>query len=273
MAELNNPNQSLDSILSTLKGYAGVTDAYVRPAYTSVVDPTIRSAATLNELLGTDFTYDRDEIYGIYKDATKAAHEAELAQQRQAERGFYANMAAAQDTAIDTIRGQYGSAIASGASKGMQAANILSAILGTSQAAADQATQLAQDRQQLGAQYGAQIKADAKDALSYANDVANTIAGLSHQFYNDDIQRKTAELSYNQGINTDYAGYQANKYTANANLAGNIANAGAGIYNNNQSAIASLKAAIEQANATKYAAEQPQKVQYSGSYTQTVKNR
>lgn len=271
MAELNNPNQSLDSILSILRGSAGVTDAYVRPEYTSVVDPTIRSAATLNELLGTDFTYDRDEIYGIYKDATKAAYDAELAQQRQAERGFYANMAAAQDTAVDTIRGQYGQAIASGASKGMQAANVLSAILGTSQAAADQAAQLAQDRQQLGAQYGAQIKADVKDALSYANDVAAQIGGLAHQFYNDDIQRKTAELSYNQGINTDYAGYIANKYTADANLAGNTISAGAGVYNNNQSAIASLKAAIEQANATKYAAEQPQKVQYSGSYS--VKNR
>lgn len=273
MAELTNPNQSLSSILSVLQGVSNIPDTYVRPEYTSVVDPTIRSAATLNELLGTDFTYDRDEIYGIYKDATKAAYDAELAQQRQAERGFYANMAAAQDTAIDTIRGQYGSAIASGASKGMQAANVLSAILGTSQAAADQATQLAQDRQQLGAQYGAQIKADAKDALSYANDVAAQIGGLAHQFYNDDIQRKTAELSYNQGINTDYAGYHANKYTANANLAGNIAAAGAGIYNNNQSAIASLKAAIEQANATKYAADKGQyvKQEYAGGYT--LKNR
>ena len=267
MAELTNPNHSLDGILGILKGYTNIPDTYVRPEYTDVVDPTIRSAANLNELLGTDFTYDRDEIYGIYKDATKAAHEAELAQQRQAERGFYANMAAAQDTAVDAIRGQYGSAIASGASKGMQAANVLSAILGTSQAAAEQATQLAQDRQQLGAQYGAQIKADAKDALSYANEVAAQIGGLAHQFYNDDIQRKTAELSYNQGINTDYAGYQANKYTANSNLAGNIVAAGAGIYNNNQSAIASLKAAIEQANATKYAADKGQ------STTQTIKYR
>lgn len=264
MAELTNPNQSLGDILNTLKGYAGVTDSYVRPEYTAVVDPTIRSAATLNELLGTDFTYDRDEIYGIYKDATKAAYDAEIAQQRQAERGYYANMAAAQDSTIDTIRGQYGAAIASGASKGMQAANVLSAILGTSQAAADQATQLAQDRQALGARYGAQIKADAKDALTYANDVASQIGGLAHQLYNDDIQRKTAELSYNQGINTDYAGYAANKYNADANLAGNIIGSGAGVYNNNQSAIASLKAAIEQANATKYAADKPT---YSGSYT------
>lgn len=267
--KFNNVNQSLPNIYNTMGNAANVQDTYVRPEYVDVVNPTIRSAADLNAQLGLDFTYDRDEIYNIYKDATEAAYNVDLAQQRNAEKGYYANMAAAQDTAIDTIRGQYGEAIASGASKGMQAANILSTVLGTSQASAEQATQLAQDRQALGAQYAAQVKADAKDALQYANEVGNQLAGLSHQFYNDDIQSQTAQLSYNQGINTDYAGYQANKYTADANLAGNIINAGAGVYNNNQSAIASYKSAIEAAKATKYAADKGQKqnIHYSGGYT------
>lgn len=269
MATLTNENQSLGSVLDTLKGLQSVANGYNQPAYTSVVNPTVRSADSLNKQLGTDFTYDRDEIYNIYRDATQAAYSTELAAQQDATRNYYSNMAKAQDTAIDTMRQQYGTAIASGASKGMQAANALSAILGTTQQTAQQATQLAVDRQALGQQYGAQVKADAKNALSYANDMANTIAGLSHQFYNDDIQRKTAELSYNQGINTDNAGYQANKYTADSNLAGNIVNAGAGVYNNNQSAIASIKAAIEQANATKYAADkgQNQNVNYTGGYS------
>lgn len=267
---LTNQNQSLNAILNTLKSMQNVSNGYTQPAYTSVVNPSIRSADALNSQLGTDFTYDRDEIYNIYKDATQAAYATDLAGKQDAQRGYYANMAKAQDTAVDTMRQQYGSAIASGASKGMQAANTLSAILGTTQQSAEQATQLAADRQALGAQYGAKVKQDAKDALSYANDMANTIAGLSHQFYNDDIQRKTAELSYNQGINTDNAGYQANKYTADANLASNLANAGAGVYNNNQSAIASIQAAIEQAKATKYAADkgqnQNQNIKYSGGY-------
>ena len=87
--------------------------------------------------------------------------------------------------------------------------------------------------------------------------------------YNDQIQQLTAQLAYNQGINTDAAGYAANKYTANANLAGNNASAGAGVYNNNQSAIAQLQAAIESANAQRYAADkgQHQNIEYSGGYT------
>lgn len=269
MAELTNANQSIDSILASLKQMQNIKDTYNRPAYTGVVDPKVRSAAELNKILGTDFTYDRDEIYNVYKDATKAAYQTQLGEQRAAERGYYANMAAAQDTAVDTMRNQYGQAIASGASKGMQAANTLSAILGTSQQTAQAATQLAQDRQAMGQQYAGMVKQDAKDSLQYANEIAAQIGGLSHQFYNDDIQRKTAELSYNQGINTDYAGYQANKYTADANVAANLANAGAGIYNNNQSAIAAIKTAIEEANATKYAADKGQhsNVNYSGGYS------
>ena len=168
-----------------------------------------------------------------------------MEQNNGAERKYYNNIAAAQNTALDTIRQQYGQAVASGASKGMQAANMLSAILGTTQTANDEATQLAQDRQTLVNKYAQQMRQDSIDALNYSNDMGNSIGGLAHQLYNDMIQQKTAELSYNQGINTDAAGYAASKYTADANLSGALAGTGAGVYNNNNSAIAALQAAIE----------------------------
>ena len=133
----------------------------------------------------------------------------------------------------------------------MQAANMLSAILGTTQTANDEATDLAAARQQLVNKYAQQMRQDTVDALQYSNDMANTIGSLSHQLYNDEIQQKTAELAYNQGINTDYAGYMASRYTADANLAAALAGTGAGVYNNNQSAIAALEAAIETARGNK----------------------
>ena len=162
-----------------------------------------------------------------------------------------------------------GQAVAAGANRGMQAANMLSTILGTTQAANEEATQLAVDRQTLANKYAQQLKQDTADALQYSNEMGNTIGSMAHQLYNDQIQQLTAQLAYNQGINTDAAGYAANKYTANANLAGNNASAGAGVYNNNQSAIAQLQAAIESANAQRYAADkgQYQNLEYSGGYT------
>ena len=242
--ELTNPNESLTNLLQQV--YSNSTqpvDAYTRPDYTGVVDSRIMNVNDLANALGVQFTYDRDEIEKIYQDATKAALQME--QQSGAERGYYNHLAAAQNTAVDTIRQQYGNAVATGASKGMQAANMLSAILGTTQTANEEATQLAQDRQALVNKYAQQMRQDSVDALNYSNEMANSIGGLSHQLYNDMIQQKTAELSYNQGINTDYAGYAASKYTADSNLSGALAGTGAGVYNNNNSAIAALQAAIE----------------------------
>lgn len=248
--ELTDQNASLASILQQIYANSQFpTDAYNRPDYTGVVDARIQSADDLANTLGVEFTYDRDEIEKIYQDATKAALQMEQAS--GAERGYYNHLAAAQNTALDTIRQQYGNALATGASKGMQAANMLSAILGTTQTANEEATQLATDRQTLVNKYAQQMRQDSIDALNYSNDMANTIGGLSHQLYNDMIQQKTAELSYNQGINTDAAGYAASKYTGDSNLAGTLAGTAAGVYNNNQSAIAALQAAIETGRANK----------------------
>ena len=250
---LTNPNASLEELLRTIYNNTRVADdSYVRPNYTRVIDPTIYSVSDLANTLGVNFTYDRNEIEKIYQDATQAALKSEL--NSDAERKYYNNLAAAQNTAMDTIRQQYGNAVATGANKGMQAANMLSAILGTTQTANEEATQLAADRQQLVNKYAQQMRQDVVDALNYSNDIANTIGGLSHQFYNDMVQQKTAELSYNQGINTDYAGYQASKYTADSNLQSALAGLATGVYNNNQSAIAALQAAIETGRATKDAA-------------------
>lgn len=247
---LTNPNASLEDTLNTVYNTTPrPTDGYVRPNYTSVVDSRIRDVNDLSKTLGVNFTYDRDEIEKIYQDATLAALRME--QNSGAERQYYNNLANAQNTMLDTIRQQYGSAVSAGANKGMQAANMLSAILGTTQTANEEATNLAAARQELTNKYAQQMRQDSIDALQYSNDMANTIGSLSHQLYNDEIQQKTAELAYNQGINTDYAGYQASKYTADANLLAALAGTGAGVYNNSQSAIAALEAAIETARGSK----------------------
>ena len=236
---LSNPATSLADIIAALQKSAGsIPDTYTQPAYQTLVDPSIRGAQSLADQLGVQFTYDRDAIEKIYQDATKSALKTEMGS--GTENKYYQHLADAQNTALDTIRQQYGSAVASGASKGMQAANMLSAILGTTQTANEEATQLAVDRQALVNQYAQQLRQDSVDALKYSNDMASQIGTLSHQLYNDDIQKLTAQLAYNQAINTDAAGYAANKYTAQANLAGTLASAGAGIYNNNQSSIAAI---------------------------------
>lgn len=264
---LNNSTQSLSELVNILRSAFATGDAYTRPEYTPLNTTDIRDAEQLSNELGVNFTYDRNEIEKIYQDATKAAMRTEA--ESGAERKYYKNLSDAQNTALDAIRQTFRSAVATGANKGMQAANTLSAILGFTQQAGDEATQLAVDRQNLANNYAAQLKEDSAKALQYSNEMGNTIGSMAHQLFNDEIQELTARLGYNQALNTDYAGYGANKYTADANKAGTLGAAGAGVYNNTQSAIAAIRAAVEAAEAQKYASEknQTQNINYSGGYT------
>lgn len=218
----------------------------------SVVNPAVRTANQLANELGINLTYDYDKIKAIYDDATIAANKA--SQESSAVKSYYQLLGDAQSSAMDTMRKAYSSAVSNGATRGMQAANMLSTILGTTQQANEQATQLAQQRQLNANEYASQLAQNAKDALEYSNSMQNNISTLSRQLYNDDIQRQTAELGYNQQINTDRAGYNANVATQLAGMLNNRATAAAGLVNNNQTALANIQAAIEAANATKYAA-------------------
>jgi hypothetical protein len=267
-SDLRIDKDTLASIFDALnKNNKPPVDAYTQPDYTSVVNPTINDVDGLAKRLGVNFTYDRGEIEKIYQDATRAAMKA--ARNDDAEREYISHLAKSQQSANDLIRKQYADAVSSGASRGMQAASMLSTILGVTQAATDEATQIAKTKQQQADQYAAKLKQDAADALRYSNDVAQNIGSLSHSLYNDQIQQLAAQLGYNQAINTDRAGYLANKYTADSNAAANTIATGAGIYNNRLSVLAQIQSALEEKEAQKYAADkgQYQKLEYAGGYT------
>ena len=253
LAATGNAEEQINLYKSLLESYGKLPDDYVQPEYTQVDSPLLRDLTTLQQQLGTNVNYDYDSIKSIYDAAAKQGYDIE--QISGAEKSYYQHLADAQNSALDTIRQQYGQAVAQGASKGMQAANQLSSILGTSAIANEEATQLAIDKQTRANTYAQQVAENAKSALQYSNQQQMDLATLSRQLYNDDIQKLTAQLSYNQGINTDTANYRTGRQSALSSLQASLANSAAGIYNNNQSAIAQLQSAIESANATKYAAD------------------
>lgn len=109
-------NEQLAAVKAQLNGYGNLADTYNTPDYTNVDDANVRSIQQLQQDLGTNVNYDYDAIKSIYDRATIAANEIE--QQSGAERSYYQHLADAQNTAIDTIRQQYGSAIANGATRG-----------------------------------------------------------------------------------------------------------------------------------------------------------
>lgn len=253
LAAKKSMEDSFKSVSELLGQYSVLNNPYENPDYTNVDDATLQSVQQLQNTLGTNINYDYDNIKGIYDEAARQGYEIE--QESGAERSYYQHLADAQNTALDTIRQQYGQAVASGASKGMQAAQQLSAILGTTQQANAEATQLAIDKQSRANEYAQQVAQNARDALSYSNQQQMDLANLSRTLYNDSIQKQTAQLGYNQSLNTDKANVASAYLNAQGSLNGSIANTIGGVYNNNQSAIAQLQSAIEQANGNVKAAK------------------
>lgn len=85
---------------------------------------------------GIDYSKaEQDQIAGYFKDAATAAY-------NKTQTDFSNTMASQQASLADTIRRSQAQAVATGASKGMQAANELSAMLGLQQAAAQEASSM-----------------------------------------------------------------------------------------------------------------------------------
>lgn len=121
---------------------------------------------------------DASHYKSMYDQATAAAQAVEERGITHAEEAWQRNLANTQATALDTIRKNNASAIATGASKGMQAANELSAVLGLQDAAVEESTALAQQRLDLADTYAAEYAKNAITAQQTAD--ANKQAMMQH---------------------------------------------------------------------------------------------
>ena len=91
---------------------------------------------------------DEQAILDKYNAATAAQYAIQRDQNRLAENQFYNQMYNTQKTAMDTIRQSNAAAVSTGASRGVQAAQELSALLGLQQESVAGATEIAQARRQ-----------------------------------------------------------------------------------------------------------------------------
>lgn len=109
--------------------------------------------------------------------STAQAYALKRKQQQDAERDFYNQLYDTNATVLDTIRRNNAAAIASGASKGAQAANELSAILQGQQASVDAASQLAQSNYDLASEEAAAYIGAEQTARQQADTAAGALAG------------------------------------------------------------------------------------------------
>lgn len=242
VGNLNNPYATIAQIISQLGGLQNPTKSeYVAPDRIDVIDPKIRTLAQyLSEVGAEGYQYNYEDILNLLNTSTEAAQAAQQEKLRQADTAYKQAVAENQDSALDTIRQQYAQGIQNGINKGMAAANQLSAILATSKENAKTAQENAEARVNAANEYYADLAKNGVTALDKSNTAMETLMGNIRQLYNDEIQQRTSELEYNASIEETLANYLANKYSQDTLYANNINSEAAGIYNNNQTSLASL---------------------------------
>ena len=196
----------------------------------SLTDPI---TATRPALMGTPIgdlygiNYDQDYIRKLLDDATAAEYNAKRQEFAATEHGYYNQLYDAQNTALDTIRASNSAAVASGASKGMAAAQQLAAVLGLQQESVGAATDLANQRNELAAKEAAAYSANANTALNTSNTLKQAVQNADLTKYGYDTQNYVGELDYNAALRATIAeiiqsqnAAAATMYNADRNLDG-----------------------------------------------------
>jgi len=180
-----NLNSYGDSIVSKPFVYPDSRDVVDTGGYGgpgAIPGVSLRSADQLAKLYGVNI--DQAAITKAYQDSVNTAY-------RGANRDFTQNLGDTQMTYLDSMRRGNAAALQSGAAKGMQSANELSAMLGLSQQSVGAASKLSSD------QATASQKA-VQDAITYADQNKLALGKLSTDLYGQDINREGNYMSIAQ---------------------------------------------------------------------------
>ena len=200
--------------------------------------PNFQSQFNKNQADNYGLTYGYDAIKSKFDAATKASYDVQRQQAAQNENQYYQQAYTGQQTALDTLKKSQAAAIASGASRGAQAANALSSTLAGQQESTAQATKLAQDRANLNAQEQEAYAQNAQNAMSTANE-------LGQNLYSADTQFNLGQMEY-------YSSADA----AAKSLQGQIGYNNAYMYAADQEANSNMYAANRNYDAAAYTADQ-----------------
>lgn len=138
---------------------------------------------------------DEQAILDKYNAATIAQFNLQREQNRQAENQFYNQMYNTQKTAMDTIRQSNAAAVSSGASRGVQAANELSALLGLQSESVASATELAQANRQTAQEETAAVLENVLNAYQQAAQERSQLVSQGIESASVDAQESANEIA------------------------------------------------------------------------------
>lgn len=165
------------------------------PERLNVAPPALKPAVTIDSLLGTNLNRSRQSIFDELLANINAAYAASMNEQTDNERAYIQALANVSDTALDTMRDQYADDTAAGANRGMQAANILSAILGMQNSSIDGVNTLFGNRSTLLNQKATDTAQASTNATDLYTSLQQYLADYAKSLYETDSTNHTTELA------------------------------------------------------------------------------
>ena len=165
-----------------------------------------------------DIQYNQDYIWDLLDKATTAEYNSKRQEFAATENKFYNELYDTQASALDAIRASNSAAVATGATKGMAAAQQLAAILGLEQSSVESATDLANQRNELAAKEAEAYAKNANTALETFNALKQTIAEDALNKYGYDTQGYVGALEYNAALQKNLSEIMQPQNAANATM-------------------------------------------------------
>ena len=252
-------NQYNMSIKPATPNLRGISDTYDNTGTNKV------SNMGLGDLYELD--YDRNKIEQVFNQGTDAQYALMQKENRIAENQYANNQFASQQSAIESLRQQRNSQIASGMARGLNAAQEQGTILGVQQNAASGALELANQRQLEADKIAAEYASNVAKALQEANSVKQAMAQVGAQLYEADMLGYTGELSAAAQMDANAVnkygydlGLEGTKYTANKNYDATKYNAdtnyNASVYGANKNYDAAIETALKNLEGVIHTADQ-----------------
>ena len=182
---------------------SGVGNPIFNPLTTDFTRPVLQDGATLAKKYGIEYGY--DNIKNIYKDAVDASYDSQRKVYDQATAAYYETIRNNAASLLDALRKANAGAIATGTSRGVAAAQQLSALLAAAQSGSQGALDIANKIFNLGDTYKADTAQAYKDALTASNAAGATLGQISNDQYAAMVQAWAAELAAQGNTGSGYS--------------------------------------------------------------------
>ena len=212
---------------------AGAPNPTFNPLTTDFTRPVLQDGTALANKYGITAGY--DDIKKIYGDAVDASYDAQRKVYDQGTAAYYETIRNNAATLLDTLRKANASALATGSTRGVAAAQQLSALLAAAQSGSQGALDLANKIFNLGDTYKADRLAADRDALTTSNTAGATLGQLSTDQYAAMVQAWAAELAaqqngggYSSSYSSGYSGGGDGGGSYSSNYSSNYGGSGIG---------------------------------------------